>query len=110
MAGSKKKAAKKRASPRRSKVAAASRKARDDNPIVRIRAMAAELREHCLTYPGAVEEFPWGQPATKVNKKAFVFHSSEVALEEGLGFSLKLPKSAASRGWWRACTSSPAIS
>lgn len=94
MAGSRRKPTGKRPSPRRSKVSAASRKARDDNPVVRIRAMAAELREHCLTYPGAVEEFPWGQPATKVNGKVFMFHATEVALEEGLGFSLKLPASA----------------
>ncbi len=93
MVQAKKRSLKRKPSPRRAKVSAASRSARDDDPLVRIRAMAAELREHCLSYPGAVEEYPWGHPATKVSKKVFAFHAGDLALEEGLGFSVKLPQS-----------------
>jgi hypothetical protein len=33
----------------------------------------AALRAHALGYPGAREEFPWGDRVVKVAKKVFVF-------------------------------------
>ncbi len=48
------------------------------------------LRTWALSYPEAVEEFPWGHSAFKVRKKTFVFLS---CTEERLGLSVKLPQS-----------------
>ncbi len=58
-------------------------------PLARI---ARKLREAALGYPGATEEFPWGEPVMKVNGKVFVFLGSE---EGELGLSLKLPHTGA---------------
>jgi predicted DNA-binding protein (MmcQ/YjbR family) len=60
------------------------------NPLAKAEAA---LRKHALTYPGAVEEFPWGERAIKVKGKVFVFLSRG---DHGLGISVKLPVSAAS--------------
>lgn len=38
-----------------------------------IEQIRAELRAFALTLPEAYEEHPWGETATKVNKKVFVF-------------------------------------
>ena len=49
-------------------------------------------RRFALTLPGAVEEFPWGHSAIKVNRKAFAFIGRH---EDGRGsISMKLPSSA----------------
>jgi predicted DNA-binding protein (MmcQ/YjbR family) len=50
----------------------------------------AALRAHCLSYPEAVEEHPWGENAFKVRKKIFC-----VVSEDGSSFrvSMKLPHS-----------------
>jgi predicted DNA-binding protein (MmcQ/YjbR family) len=49
------------------------------------------VRRFALALPGAVEEFPWGHCAIKVNRKAFVFIGRH---EDGRGtMSLKLPES-----------------
>jgi predicted DNA-binding protein (MmcQ/YjbR family) len=53
-------------------------------------AVAAELRAYALSFPGATEEFPWGESAFKVKGKVFVFMR---ASEEGLSMSMKLPQS-----------------
>jgi predicted DNA-binding protein (MmcQ/YjbR family) len=52
---------------------------------------AAVLRAFALGYPGATEEFPWGERVMKVKGKVFVF------LGKGQPFSLsvKLPQSSA---------------
>jgi len=50
----------------------------------------AALRELALGYPGAYEEFPWGERALKVKKKIFLFL---VAGADGLVLSVKLPSS-----------------
>jgi predicted DNA-binding protein (MmcQ/YjbR family) len=48
------------------------------------------LRTRALSYPGAVEEFPWGHRAIKVKTKIFLI----LALNEGvLGVTVKLPDS-----------------
>lgn len=49
------------------------------------------LREFALTFPGAFEDFPWGDgPVAKVGKKIFVFFGSA----EDPRISVKLPDSA----------------
>ena len=40
---------------------------------------AAELRACALSFPGAHEEFPWGERVAKVGKKVFVFLGHAVA-------------------------------
>ena len=47
------------------------------------------LRTFALGYPGAHEEFPWGERVVKVKGKVFVF----LGREEPLGISVKLPQS-----------------
>lgn len=53
----------------------------------------AALRKRALSYPGVVEEHPWGHNAFKVNKKVFLFAGDD---EDGsFGVSLKLPHTGA---------------
>lgn len=52
----------------------------------------SSLRDAALAYPGAHEDFPWGECVVKVNKKVFVFLGRD---GEGLSVSVKLPTSAA---------------
>src|SRR5579871_881051 len=48
------------------------------------------LRRYALGFPGAYEEFPWGERVIKVNKKIFVFmHGST----DELRVTTKLPRS-----------------
>jgi len=51
----------------------------------------AALRTLALTYPGAHEDFPWGESVIKVKGKIFVFLGR--AEDEQPGFGLKLPGS-----------------
>jgi predicted DNA-binding protein (MmcQ/YjbR family) len=54
------------------------------------RAGEAALRKYALTFPGAYEEFPWGERVIKVNKRIFVFlHGSA----DELRVTTKLPHS-----------------
>jgi predicted DNA-binding protein (MmcQ/YjbR family) len=55
------------------------------------RARAA-LRKLALAYPGAHEDFPWGESVIKVKKKVFVFLGRE---GDDLSVSVKLPISGA---------------
>ena len=48
------------------------------------------LRAFALGYPGAQEEYPWGERVVKVKGKVFVFLGRD---DEGLGLSVKLPQS-----------------
>jgi predicted DNA-binding protein (MmcQ/YjbR family) len=48
------------------------------------------LRRHALSYPEAVEEFPWGHTAVKVKGKSFLFMGRENGV---LGLTVKLPVS-----------------
>ena len=50
---------------------------------------AGRLRAFALAYPGATEEFPWGERVAKVKGKVFVF----LGRDEPLGISVKLPQS-----------------
>ena len=68
---------------------------------------AADLRDYALSFPGAHEDFPWGERVAKVGKKVFVFlghdddakkHASPAKKEHigkpgGVGMSVKLPQS-----------------
>lgn len=55
------------------------------------RKTAAAIQAHALSYPEAVEDFPWGHSAFKVKGKAFVFMG---AAEGGaISLSVKLPQS-----------------
>lgn len=58
-----------------------------------LREAAATLRTFALSLPGAYEDYPWGEVVAKVNKKIFVFFSSEAALDTELRLSVKLPHS-----------------
>jgi predicted DNA-binding protein (MmcQ/YjbR family) len=49
------------------------------------------LRAFALSYPGAHEDFPWGERVVKVGKKVFVFLGSGGG---GVSLSVKLPRSA----------------
>ena len=51
----------------------------------------AALRDFALGYPGAREDFPWGERVIKVGKKVFVFLG--MADGDELGLSVKLPES-----------------
>jgi predicted DNA-binding protein (MmcQ/YjbR family) len=53
-------------------------------------ALEAKLAKACLAYPGAVEEFPWGDRVFKVNKKIFAFVQIR---EKNLHVTVKLPAS-----------------
>lgn len=55
-------------------------------------AAEAELRAFALTFPDAVEDYPWGQPTAKVRGKAFVFFGRPG--DGSLSFSVKLPRTA----------------
>ena len=49
-----------------------------------------DLRRYALSFPGAWEDFPWGESVVKVGKKVFVFLGRS---GEGLSLSVKLPSS-----------------
>ena len=51
---------------------------------------AALLRELALSYPGAHEDFPWGERVVKVKSKVFVFLGHD---GPDLSLSIKLPES-----------------
>ena len=61
------------------------------SPGAGLRKTAAELRNYAMTFPGATEDFPWGERVAKVNGKVFVFLGCEPKTEMGL--SVKLPVS-----------------
>jgi predicted DNA-binding protein (MmcQ/YjbR family) len=60
-------------------------------PNSKARQVEKKLREIALAYPGAREEFPWGERVVKVGKKVFVFMGMPDG--GGLGLSVKLPNS-----------------
>jgi predicted DNA-binding protein (MmcQ/YjbR family) len=60
-------------------------------PRTVLQQVAEHLRSFALAFPGATEEFPWGESVAKVRGKVFVF-LGRADLHE-LGFSVKLPHS-----------------
>ena len=60
-------------------------------PNSKAKQVEKRLREIALAYPGAREEFPWGERVVKVGKKVFVFMGMPDG--GGLGLSVKLPNS-----------------
>ncbi len=57
-----------------------------------IRDFDARLRAAALAYPGAREDFPWGERVVKVGKKVFLFLG---VAGKKLSFALKLPATGA---------------
>jgi predicted DNA-binding protein (MmcQ/YjbR family) len=60
------------------------------SPADRPKGNQGILRTFALAYPGAHEEFPWGERVIKVKGKVFVFLGRD---DQGLGLSVKLPQS-----------------
>jgi predicted DNA-binding protein (MmcQ/YjbR family) len=60
-----------------------------------IQKAAETLRAFALSFPGAKEDFPWGERVVKVNKKVFAFMGKKDDFDEGLGLSVKLRHSGA---------------
>jgi predicted DNA-binding protein (MmcQ/YjbR family) len=54
------------------------------------KAALAAVRKHALSYPEAVEDFPWGDQVIKVKGKIFVFLGA--GKDGGFGMSAKLPE------------------
>lgn len=52
--------------------------------------LESTLRDYAMSFPGATEDFPWGERVVKVNKKVFIFMGKS---EHGFGISVKLPHS-----------------
>jgi predicted DNA-binding protein (MmcQ/YjbR family) len=65
-----------------------------DKPVVKPgskpKGHAGRLRDLALSYPDAHEDFPWGERVVKVKGKVFAFLGRD---EDGLGLSVKLPRS-----------------
>jgi len=57
------------------------------------RSALAALRRHALSYPEAVEDFPWGDQVVKVRGKIFVFLGA--GKDGAFGISAKLPETQA---------------
>ena len=57
-------------------------------------SIAEQLGEYALSFPGAFEDFPWGERVAKVNGKVFVFLGLDPVPGGEMGFSVKLPDSA----------------
>ncbi|MEP6993474.1 MAG: MmcQ/YjbR family DNA-binding protein [Acidobacteriota bacterium] len=58
-----------------------------------MREVSRELRAHAMGFPGATEDFPWGERVAKVNGKVFVFLGADPVAGGGIGLSVKLPLS-----------------
>jgi predicted DNA-binding protein (MmcQ/YjbR family) len=58
-----------------------------------LRRVSRELREYALSFPGATEDFPWGERVAKVKGKVFVFLGGDPVPGGPIGFSVKLPVS-----------------
>ena len=60
-----------------------------------LRRVSRELRKYALSFPGATEDFPWGERVAKVKGKVFVFLGSDPVPGGPMGLSVKLPESGA---------------
>jgi predicted DNA-binding protein (MmcQ/YjbR family) len=61
--------------------------------LEKLKPYEEQLRAVALAFPEAKEDLPWGHSAFKVKGKTFMFMALSAS---GLGFSVKLPESAAS--------------
>ena len=52
--------------------------------------LRSKLLAHALDFPGAYEDFPWGESVAKVNKKVFVFLGRD---DDPQGMAVKLAES-----------------
>jgi predicted DNA-binding protein (MmcQ/YjbR family) len=57
------------------------------------RRISSELRKYALSFPGATEDFPWGERVAKVKGKVFVFLGTDPVPGGPMGLSVKLPQS-----------------
>lgn len=64
-------------------------------PVSDPRLVSKELRKFALSFPEAVEDFPWGERVAKVKGKVFVFLGCDPAPGAAIGLSVKLPESGA---------------
>lgn len=60
-----------------------------------LRSVSRELRSYALSFPGATEDFPWGERVAKVHGKVFVFLGCNPVPGGPVGLSVKLPESGA---------------
>ena len=60
-----------------------------------LRRVSRALRDYALSFPGATEDFPWGERVAKVKGKVFVFLGADPAPGGPIGLSVKLPESGA---------------
>jgi predicted DNA-binding protein (MmcQ/YjbR family) len=58
-----------------------------------LRSVSRALRRYALSFPGATEDFPWGERVVKVKGKVFVFLGTDPVPGGALGLSVKLPES-----------------
>jgi len=60
------------------------------------RQAADQLRAYALSFPGATEEFPWGESVAKVAGKIFVYLGRGLGEDGSWSFGVKLPVTGAS--------------
>jgi predicted DNA-binding protein (MmcQ/YjbR family) len=77
-----------KATPKKKAKATPKKKAKAAGPLDVLRS---ELRDLGMSYPGAWEDFPWGDPCLKVGKKIFAFIGEPK--DGSMGFTTKLPHS-----------------
>ena len=58
-----------------------------------LRRASRELRQFALQFPGATEDFPWGDRVAKINGKVFVFFGLDPVPGGPMSLSVKLPLS-----------------
>lgn len=62
-------------------------------PVNDLRRVSRALRRYALSFPGATEDFPWGERVAKVQGKVFVFLGTDPVPGGTMGLSVKLPQS-----------------
>ena len=70
-----------------------TRPRKPSRPANDLRRVSRELRKYALSFPGATEDFPWGERVAKVKGKVFVFLGTDPVAGGAMGLSVKLPES-----------------